>query len=113
VNILLDLANELHLKDAINQYFSGDSINQTEGRAVLHTALRASETATVTVDGVNVIPEVQEVKSKIKSFTNEVVNGERKGFTGKTFTDIVNIGIGGSDLGPVMVVEALQYYKII
>ena len=73
--------------------------------------MRASATATIKVDGINVIPEVQEVKSKIKAFTNEVVNGERKGYTGKPFTDIVNIGIGGSDLGPVMAVEALQYYK--
>jgi glucose-6-phosphate isomerase len=111
MNLLLELANEVQLKDAIAKYFEGDNINQTEGRAVLHTALRASATATIKVDGINVIPKVQDVKSKIKAFTNEVVNGERKGYTGKTFTDIVNIGIGGSDLGPVMAVEALQYYK--
>lgn len=111
INLLLELANEVQLKDAIAKYFDGDSINQTEGRAVLHTALRASATANIKFEGINVIPEVQDVKSKIKAFTNEVVNGERKGFTGKTFTDIVNIGIGGSDLGPVMAVEALQYYK--
>ncbi len=111
LDLLLELANETQLKDAISKYFDGDIINQTENRAVLHTALRAKETATINVDGVNVIPEVYEVKSKIKSFTNEIVNGERKGFTGKPFTDIVNIGIGGSDLGPAMVVEALQYYK--
>ena len=111
INLLLELANEVQLKDAIAKYFDGDSINQTEGRAVLHTALRGSATANIKFEGINVIPEVQDVKSKIKAFTNEVVNGERKGFTGKTFTDIVNIGIGGSDLGPVMAVEALQYYK--
>lgn len=111
MSLLLELAKEAHLKDAISQYFDGDIINQTENRAVLHTALRAKETAIIKVDGVNVIPEVFEVKNKIKSFTNEVVNGDRKGFTGKPFTDIVNIGIGGSDLGPAMVVEALQYYK--
>jgi glucose-6-phosphate isomerase len=111
MNLLLELANEAQLKDAIAQYFDGDIINQTENRAVLHTALRAKETSIIKVDGVNVIPEIFEVKNKIKSFTNEVVNGDRKGFTGKPFTDIVNIGIGGSDLGPVMVVEALQYYK--
>ena len=111
VDLLLELANEAQLATAIAKYFDGDIINQTENRAVLHTALRAKETATIIVDGVNVIPEVYEVKSKIKSFTNEIVNGDRKGFTGKPFTDIVNIGIGGSDLGPAMVVEALQYYK--
>jgi glucose-6-phosphate isomerase len=111
INLLLELANEAQLKDAIAKYFAGGIINQTENRAVLHTALRAKETAIVKVDGENVIPEVFEVKSKIKRFTNEVVNGDRKGYTGKPFTDIVNIGIGGSDLGPAMVVEALQYYK--
>lgn len=111
MNLLLELTNEIQLKDAISKYFDGDNINQTENRAVLHTALRAKETAVIKVDGENVIPEVFEVKNKIKKFTNEVVNGDRKGFTGKPFTDIVNIGIGGSDLGPVMVEEALQYYK--
>ncbi|MCF8274226.1 MAG: glucose-6-phosphate isomerase [Flavobacteriaceae bacterium] len=108
---LLQLTEEVKLKEAIESQFSGEIINQTEGRAVLHTALRAPKSATFMVDGVNVMPEVYAVKQKIETFTNEVVNGERKGFTGKTFTDIVNIGIGGSDLGPAMVVEALQYYK--
>jgi len=111
MSLLLELAKEVHLKEAISQYFEGEIINQTENRAVLHTALRAKETAIINVDGVNVIPEIFEVKNKIKNFTNEVVNGDRKGFTGKPFTDIVNIGIGGSDLGPAMVVEALQFYK--
>jgi glucose-6-phosphate isomerase len=111
MSLLLELAKEVHLEEAIAQYFGGDIINQTENRAVLHTALRAKETAVINVDGVNVMPEVFEVKNKIKNFTNEVVSGNRKGYTGKPFTDIVNIGIGGSDLGPVMVVEALQYYK--
>lgn len=111
ITLLLELANETQLPDAIAQYFTGDIINQTENRAVLHTALRAKETAVVNVDGINVIPEVFEVKNKIKKFTNEILNGDRKGYTGKSFTDVVNIGIGGSDLGPVMVVEALQYYK--
>jgi glucose-6-phosphate isomerase len=111
MSLLIELAKEVHLKEAISQYFDGEIINQTENRAVLHTALRAKETAIIKVDGVNVIPEIFEVKNKIKNFTNEVVNGDRKGFTGKPFTDIVNIGIGGSDLGPVMVVEALQFYK--
>jgi glucose-6-phosphate isomerase len=111
VQLLLELANESQLKEAISSYFEGDLINQTENRAVLHTALRAPSTANILVDGENVIPEVVAVKSKIESFTNEIVNGVRKGFTGKPFTDVVNIGIGGSDLGPAMVVEALQYYK--
>ena len=111
INLLLQLAEEVNLQEAIAKYFDGDSINKTENRAVLHTALRAPASAVVKVDGENVIPEIFEVKNKIKTFTGEIVNGERKGFTGKTFTDIVNIGIGGSDLGPAMVVEALQFYK--
>lgn len=111
VELLLKLTEEVNLKDAIAKYFEGDLINQTENRAVLHTALRAPESATVLVDGKNVMPEVFEVKRSIEKFTKEVTSGERKGYTGKSFTDIVNIGIGGSDLGPAMVVEALQYYK--
>ena len=111
INYLLQLADEVKLKEAIESQFSGEIINQTEGRAVLHTALRAPKTYKCMVDGVNVMPEVYQVKQKIEGFSNEVVNGERKGFTGKVFTDVVNIGIGGSDLGPAMVVEALQFYK--
>lgn len=111
INLLVELANEVDLKDAIAKYFEGDSINQTENRAVLHTALRAPSNTDVQVDGENVISEIFEVKNKIKNFTAEVINGSRKGYTGKTFTDVVNIGIGGSDLGPAMVVEALQFYK--
>ena len=111
MDLLVKLANEVHLKEAISGYFDGEIINKTENRAVLHTALRAPEQASVKVDGQNIIPEIYEVKSKIKAFTNEIVNGDRKGFTGKTFTDVVNIGIGGSDLGPAMVVEGLQFYK--
>ncbi|MGL2965563.1 glucose-6-phosphate isomerase [Flavobacterium sp. XGLA_31] len=109
--LLQELAKEAKLNDAIASYFEGKNINQTENRAVLHTALRSPENATVLVNGQNVIPEVFEVKNKIKSFTDEIVSGKRKGYTGKAFTDVVNIGIGGSDLGPAMVVEALQYYK--
>ena len=108
---LLELADEVKLKDAIKSQFSGEIINQTEDRAVLHTALRAPKTADFKVDGVNVMSEIYEVKQKIEGFTNDVVNGNIKGFTGKAFTDVVNIGIGGSDLGPAMVVDALQYYK--
>ena len=111
LSLLIDLANEVDLKDAISKYFSGDIINKTEGRAVLHTALRSPEGAEVLVDGKNVIPEVFEVKQKIKQFSNAIINGEKKTFSGKPFTDIVNIGIGGSDLGPAMVVDSLQYYK--
>ncbi|CAN1495824.1 Pgi Glucose-6-phosphate isomerase [Flavobacteriaceae bacterium] len=111
IDLLLELANETGLKNAISDYFGGAIINQTENRAVLHTALRAPATAVVNVDDVNVMPEVYEVKNKVKTFTNEVTSGQRTGYTGKPFTDIVNIGIGGSDLGPVMAVEALQYYK--
>ncbi len=111
MDLLQELASDVQLKDAIKQYFEGDSINQTENRAVLHTALRAKESATVFVDGTNVMPEIYAVKNKIKQFSNEIISGQRKGYTGKPFTDVVNIGIGGSDLGPAMIVEALQYYK--
>jgi glucose-6-phosphate isomerase len=109
--LLQELAQEVNLKDAISDYFNGENINQTENRAVLHTALRKPDNTTILVDGKNVIPEIFEVKNKIKSFSHEVISGQRKGFTGKNFTDIVNIGIGGSDLGPAMVVESLQFYK--
>lgn len=111
MNLLIELANQVGLKEAIESYFEGERINQTENRAVLHTALRAKESAVINVDGQNIIPEVFAVKNKIKVFTNEVISGHRKGFSGKAFTDIVNIGIGGSDLGPAMAVEALQFYQ--
>lgn len=111
LGLLLELANEVKLKEAINSQFSGEAINKTEGRAVLHPALRAPKTANFKVNGVNVMPEIYQVKEKIEKFTNQIVNGEKTGHTGKAFTDVVNIGIGGSDLGPAMVVEALQYYK--
>lgn len=111
ISILLELADEVNLKDAITKYFSGEAINQTENRAVLHTALRAKKSDSVLVDGINVVPEVYQVKEHIKSFTNAIISGSKKGFSGKTFTDVVNIGIGGSDLGPAMVVEALKFYK--
>jgi glucose-6-phosphate isomerase len=111
LGLLLDLANEIDLKDAVQKYFAGDIINQTEKRAVLHTALRSTKNDEVFVNGENVIPEIYSVKNKIETFTNNVVNGHLKGFTGKPFTHVVNIGIGGSDLGPAMVVDALQYYK--
>ncbi|MEH6703879.1 MULTISPECIES: glucose-6-phosphate isomerase [Galbibacter] len=111
ISLLLELANEVKLKEAIEKCFTGDLINETEGRAVLHTALRAKANEEIFVDGENVVPEVYQVKEKIKTFTEKIISGEKKGHTGKAFTDVVNIGIGGSDLGPAMVTEALQYYK--
>lgn len=109
--LLLQLAQECHLKDAIEKYFGGDHINTTENRAVLHTALRTDKNQTILVDGQNVMPEINQVKAKMQSFSEEIISGKRKGYSGKAFTDIVNIGIGGSDLGPVMVCEALKFYK--
>jgi glucose-6-phosphate isomerase len=111
LDLLQKLAQEVNLKDAIKAQFQGDIINETEEREVLHTALRSPKTDKVFVDGKNIIPKIHEVKIKIEAFTNQIVSGERKGYTNKPFTDIVNIGIGGSDLGPAMVVESLQYYK--
>jgi glucose-6-phosphate isomerase len=111
IDLLVDLANEVDLKDAIEKQFSGEIINVTEGREVLHTALRSTSDEPVLVEGKNVKPQVQAALRKIKSFSNKVISGKWKGFTGKSITDIVNIGIGGSDLGPDMIVESLQYYK--
>ena len=111
LTLLEELANEADLKGAMEAYFGGEAINQTEGRAVLHTALRAPETAQIYTDGLDVVPEVHAIKAKIRSFCDAVINGEHKGYTGKAITHVVNIGIGGSDLGPAMVTEALAYYK--
>ena len=110
-DLLVELAEEVGLEEAISAYFGGEAINRTENRAVLHTALRAAAGNEVHLDGKNIVSEVQEVKEEIRGFSEQVISGERKGFTGKAFTDVVNIGIGGSDLGPVMVTEALEYYK--
>ena len=109
-DLLLSLAEEAGLKEAIGKYFGGDLINETEGRAVLHTALRAGGAAPIKVDGQDVLPEVRQVKAQMRAFSESVIGGARKGFTGKPFTDVVNIGIGGSDLGPAMVTEALKFY---
>lgn len=109
--LLVDLAKEVKLEEAIQAYFGGGIINETEERAVLHTALRAPSHQSVQVDGENVIPQVNAVKEKIKGFSNQIIQGELKGHTGKAFTDIVNIGIGGSDLGPAMITEALAFYE--
>lgn len=108
---LIQLAVETGLKQGIEAMFTGEKINQTEDRAVLHTALRNRSNAPVMVDGKDVMPDVNAVLARLKTFTNNVLNGEWKGFTGKAITDVVNIGIGGSDLGPVMVTEALKPYK--
>ena len=111
LNLLLDLAKECELEDAISKQFQGEIINETEKRAVLHTAIRTDGNENINVDGLNVVPSILKARSKIKSFTNDIISGDIKGCTGKPFTDVVNIGIGGSDLGPVMVVEALKYYS--
>lgn len=110
-NHLLDLANEVGLKDAINAQFNGQKINQTENRAVLHTALRKPKGSSLLVDGKDIMVDIFAVKEQMKSFSSKVISGEWKGYTGKAITDVVNIGIGGSDLGPVMVTEALKAYK--
>lgn len=111
IGLLVDLASQVDLKDAIEKQFSGEIINVTEGREVLHTALRSNSEEPVLVDGKNIKPQVQAALRKIKSFSNKVISGKWKGYTGKSITDIVNIGIGGSDLGPDMIVESLQFYK--
>jgi glucose-6-phosphate isomerase len=111
IQLLVDLAKEVDLKDAIEKQYSGEVINVTEGREVLHTALRSSSEDPVLVDGKNIKPQIQAALRKIKSFSNKVISGKWKGYTGKSITDIVNIGIGGSDLGPDMVVESLKHYK--
>ena len=111
IELLLKLADQTQLKKAISSYFKGERINATENRAVLHTALRAKEDSDIQIDGENIMAAISDVKINIEKFTNEIVNGNLKGYTGKPFTDVVNIGIGGSDLGPAMVVEALQFYK--
>lgn len=108
---LLELAHEAGLQDSINSYFSGEKINTTENRAVLHTALRNQSDSEILVDGKNIIPEIHATLNKMETFTNKVVSGQWNGFSGKSITDVVNIGIGGSDLGPDMVVESLKYYK--
>ena len=110
IGLLFDLARELDLESGIQQMFSGAIINQTEGRAVLHTALRNMSGEPIMVDGEDVMPGVREVLDKMKVYADKLHAGEMKGYTGKNITDIVNIGIGGSDLGSVMVTEALRPY---
>jgi glucose-6-phosphate isomerase len=110
LQLLIELADEIDLSDAIHQMFNGAKINQTENRAVLHIALRNRENSPIDVDGNNVMPEVNAVLDKIKDFSIKVISGEWKGYSGQRISDIVNIGIGGSDLGPVMVTETLKPY---
>ena len=111
LKLLRQLAKESALDEAINAMFTGEKINRTENRAVLHTALRNRSNTPVYVDGKDVMPEVNAVLAKISAFCDSVISGEWKGYTGKAITDVVNIGIGGSDLGPYMVTEALRPYK--
>ncbi|AXH63035.1 MULTISPECIES: glucose-6-phosphate isomerase [Providencia] len=108
---LLALAKETELESAINSMFQGEKINRTEDRAVLHTALRNRDNTPIYVDGKDVMPEVNAVLDKMQQFSQRIISGDWKGYTGKAITDVVNIGIGGSDLGPFMVTEALRPYK--
>jgi glucose-6-phosphate isomerase len=109
--LLMQLARECSVNKAIEAMFSGEKINATEGRPVLHIALRNRSNRPVMVDGKDVMPDVNRVLAQMKTFSKAVISGSWKGFTGKAITDVVNIGIGGSDLGPVMVTEALKPYK--
>ncbi len=111
LRLLLDLANSSNLRERIDAMFRGDKINVTEQRAVLHVALRAPRDASIIVDGENVVPEVHKVLDKMANFSNRVRSGEWKGYTGKRIRNVVNIGIGGSDLGPAMAYQALQHYS--
>jgi len=110
MNLLITLAEEVDLKDAIEKMFTGEKINETENRAVLHIALRNRTSRAVLSDNQDVMPDVNAVLEQMKQFSEQVRSGNWKGYTGKPLTDIVNIGIGGSDLGPVMVTEALKFY---
>jgi glucose-6-phosphate isomerase len=110
LKLLIKLAEESRLRDRIDAMFRGEKINLTEKRAVLHTALRAPREASIVVDGENVVPKVHAVLDRMSDFANRLRNGEWKGHTGKRIRNVINIGIGGSDLGPVMAYEALKYY---
>lgn len=111
MRLLLDLAHETELKDAIDKMFSGDKINRTEYRSVLHVALRNKSGKLVLSEGKDVMPEVKQVLAQVKDFSDRVISGAWTGYTGKAIRDVVNIGIGGSDLGPYMVTEALKPYQ--
>lgn len=109
--LLVQLAKECKLDEAIKAMYAGEKINETEDRPVLHIALRNLSNKPILVDGKDVMPDVNAVLAKMEKFSNAIINKDWKGYTGKAITDIVNIGIGGSDLGPVMVTEALKAYK--
>lgn len=109
--LLINLSKEAGLEEAIEKYFSGYRINVTEDRPVLHTALRSNSVNEIKVDGENIQTKINAIKTKMYSFCEQVISGKHKGYSGKKITDIVNIGIGGSDLGPAMVSEALEFYK--
>src|SRR6202007_483912 len=111
LKLLLQLAEESGLRSRIDAMFRGDKINFTEQRAVLHVALRAPKGTAILVDGEDVVPQVHAVLDKMTEFSNRVRGGAWKGYTGKRIRNVVNIGIGGSDLGPVMAYEALRYYS--
>src|SRR5262249_7541353 len=111
LRLLVRLANDCGLRERIDAMFGGEKINATEGRAVLHTALRAPKGTVVRVDGKDVVPEVHAVLDRMAAFSDQVRSGSWKGFTGKRIRNVINIGIGGSDLGPVMAYEALRFYS--
>ena len=111
LSLLFNLAEECGVKEAISKQFNGEIINQTENRAVLHTAIRTHGKEKIILDNKDLVPSIIQTRKKIQEFTNDVISKKIKGSTNKVFTDIVNIGIGGSDLGPVMVVEALKHYS--
>ena len=110
LKLLIALAEQSGLRARIDAMFRGDKINVTEKRAVLHVALRAPKGASIVVDGKNIVPEVHAVLDKMADFANRIRSGQWKGHSGKRISNVVNIGIGGSDLGPVMAYEALKYY---
>lgn len=112
VELLVELAEECRLEQKRDDMFRGDKINTTEHRAVLHTALRAPRYEKVLVDGKNIIPEIHAVLDRMREFSEKIHSGEWKGFSGKKITDVVNIGIGGSDLGPRMATQALRHFHI-
>ena len=111
LDLLLAVAEESGLNQAIKAYFEGKKINETEDRAVLHTALRQLNPSSIMVDGEDITPKIEEVKKQMYDFADRVISGNWKGHTGKVITHVVNIGIGGSDLGPSMVTEALEFYS--
>src|SRR5262249_859171 len=111
LKLLVELAEQSELQARIDAMFRGEKINVTENRAALHVALRAPKGSSIVVDGKNIVPEVHTVLAKMAAFSNRVRSGQWKGYTGKRIRNVINIGIGGSDLGPVMAYEALKYYS--